>query len=148
MKTIIQRVKKASVVIDGKEKREIGQGLIVLAAFGKNDNPALCHEVFEKIKNMRIFSNSLNKMDLSVSDIKGEILIVSQFTLYANCKKGKRPDFTDAAPFAFGKELYDSFVEAAKQSELTVKTGEFGADMLLEIHNDGPVTIILDSEYL
>ncbi|MCL1972661.1 MAG: D-aminoacyl-tRNA deacylase [Endomicrobia bacterium] len=144
MKTVIQRVKKASVAIDGKEKREISKGLVVLAAFGKNDTPEECYKIFEKIKNLRIFSNEAGKFDYSVEDIKGEILIISQFTLYGDCGRGKRPDFTSAAPYALGKQLYEEFLNIALKSGLKVESGEFGADMLVEIHNDGPVTIILD----
>ena len=144
MKTVIQRVKKASVSIDGKEKREISKGLVVLAAFGKNDTPEECSKIFEKIKNLRIFSNEDGKFDYSVEDIKGEILIISQFTLYGDCGRGKRPDFTLAAPYALGKQLYEEFLNIALKSGLKVESGEFGANMLVEIHNDGPVTIILE----
>ncbi|MDR3049333.1 MAG: D-tyrosyl-tRNA(Tyr) deacylase, partial [Elusimicrobiota bacterium] len=146
MKALLQRVKKAVITINGQERREIGVGLVVLAGFGKNDNSETLVKTFDKIKNLRIFSNAEDKFDLSISDIKGEILIVSQFTLYGDCKKGKRPDFTAAASFEQGKILYDEFVQIAVQSALTIKTGEFGADMLVEIHNDGPVTIILDND--
>ena len=146
MKSVIQRVKKASVTINGKEKRTIAEGLVVLAAFGKNDTARKCAILFEKIKNMRIFSNEEGKFDKSVEDIKGSFLIISQFTLYGNCKKGKRPDFTEAAGYEQGKKLYEEFLETAKQSGINVVSGEFGADMLVDIQNDGPVTIILDSE--
>ncbi|MDR1195169.1 MAG: D-tyrosyl-tRNA(Tyr) deacylase [Endomicrobium sp.] len=146
MKTVIQRVKKASVIIDAKEKREIAGGLVVLAAFGKNDTKEICLKVFDKIKKLRIFSNPEGKFDYSVEDVKGGLLIISQFTLYGDCKKGKRPDFTEAAPYEAGKKLYEEFLNIAKNSGLEIKSGEFGADMLVEIHNDGPVTIIVDSE--
>jgi D-tyrosyl-tRNA(Tyr) deacylase len=146
MKTVIQRVKKASVTIDGGEKRGISRGLVVLVAFGKDDTAETCKKIFEKIKNMRIFSNDEGKFDYSVDDIKGELLIVSQFTLYGDCGRGKRPDFTSAAPYALGKQLYEEFLAVALNSGLKVENGEFGEDMLVEIHNDGPVTIILDSE--
>ncbi|MDR0823102.1 MAG: D-tyrosyl-tRNA(Tyr) deacylase, partial [Endomicrobium sp.] len=146
MKTVLQRVKKAAITINGQERREIGEGLVVLAGFGKEDNSETIGKTFDKIKNLRIFSNAEGKFDLSISDIKGELLIVSQFTLYGDCKKGKRPDFSSAAPFEQGKTLYEEFIKTAKQSNLKVKTGEFGADMLVEIHNDGPVTIILNND--
>lgn len=146
MKTVIQRVKKASVTINNKEKRSISQGLVVLAAFSKNDTESDIIKMFEKIKSLRIFSNEDGKFDKSLEDVSGEVLIISQFTLYGNCKKGKRPDFTEAASFEKGKELYNLFVESAKKSGLKVVTGEFGADMLVDIQNDGPVTIILDLE--
>jgi len=146
MRTVIQRVKKASVTINGGEKREIAEGLVVLAAFGKNDTPEICRKMFEKIRNMRIFSNSDGKFDKSLADINGAILIISQFTLYADCKRGTRPDFMQAASFDEGKKLYEEFLSAAKTSGLKFESGEFGADMLVELQNDGPVTIILDSD--
>jgi D-tyrosyl-tRNA(Tyr) deacylase len=148
MKTVIQRVKKASVIIDGGEKREISRGLVVLAAFGKNDTAETCRKTFDKIKKVRIFSNDEGKFDYSVEDIKGEILIISQFTLYGNCGRGKRPDFTEAASYENGKVLYNEFLNITKSSDLKIVSGEFGADMLVEIHNDGPVTIIIDSEQI
>jgi D-tyrosyl-tRNA(Tyr) deacylase len=148
MKSVIQRVKRASVVIDGQEKREISHGLVIFAAFGKTDNPQICGKIFEKIQNLRIFSNKNGKFDYSVKDINGDILIISQFTLYGDCGRGKRPDFNGAAPSALGKELYGEFLSAARLSGLKTVSGEFGADMLVEIHNDGPVTIIIDSEDL
>ena len=146
MRTVIQRVKKASVIINGGEKREIAEGLVVLAAFGKSDTPEICRKMFEKIKNMRIFSNSEGKFDNSVVNINGAVLIVSQFTLYADCKRGTRPDFMQAASFDEGKKLYEEFLAAVKASGLKFESGEFGADMLVELQNDGPVTIILDSD--
>lgn len=146
MKTVIQRVKNASVIIDGKEKREISKGLVILAAFGKDDNSEICRKMFEKIKNMRIFSNDEGKFDYSVEDVKGELLIISQFTLYGDCSRGKRPDFNSAASYGLGKQLYEDFLNIAINSGLKVYSGEFGADMLVGINNDGPVTIILDSE--
>ncbi|MCL2335695.1 MAG: D-aminoacyl-tRNA deacylase [Endomicrobia bacterium] len=146
MKTVIQRVKKAAVTINGGEKREIGEGLAVLAAFGKSDTPEICRKTFEKIRNMRIFSNSEGKFDKSVADINGALLIVSQFTLYADCKRGNRPDFMQAASFDEGKKMYEEFLKVAQSSGLKTASGEFGADMLVDIQNDGPVTIILDSE--
>lgn len=148
MKTVIQRVSKASVTINSREKREITRGLVILAGFGKHDSPGDFEKMFNKIKSLRIFPDEEGKLDKSAEDIKGEILIVSQFTLYGNCKKGRRPDFTKAASFESGKKLYEQFLATARISGLTVKSGEFGADMLVEIHNDGPVTIILDSEEL
>jgi D-tyrosyl-tRNA(Tyr) deacylase len=143
MKTVIQRVKQAAVTIEGKEKREINQGLVILAAFGKSDDYETCQKYAQKIKDLRIFSNTCGKFDYSVLDIKGEILVISQFTLYGDCSKGKRPDFLDAAPFEKAKELYNKFIDELKVTGLIIKSGEFGADMLVEIHNDGPVTIIL-----
>ncbi|MCL2144323.1 MAG: D-aminoacyl-tRNA deacylase [Endomicrobia bacterium] len=148
MKTVIQRVKNASVTINSSEKREISKGLVVLAAFGQNDDGDSLRKVIEKIRKLRIFSNAEGKFDKSLEDINGELLIISQFTLYGNCKKGNRPDFLGAASFEEGKKLYEEFLSIAKDSGLKVESGEFGADMLVEINNDGPVTIILDSENL
>ncbi|MDR1941905.1 MAG: D-tyrosyl-tRNA(Tyr) deacylase [Endomicrobium sp.] len=148
MRVVLQRVKKAAVIINSGEKREIGEGLAVLAAFGKNDTPFKCVKMFEKIKSLRIFSNEDGKFDKSLEDIKGSLLIVSQFTLYADCKRGKRPDFTGAALYKDGKILYEEFLNAARASSLNVVTGKFGADMLVELQNDGPVTIILDSDLI
>ena len=146
MKTVIQRVKKAAVTINGKEKREISRGLAVLAAFGKDDELSDCVKTFEKIVNLRIFSNENGKFDFSLKDVNGELLIISQFTLYGECSAGKRPDFTKAAGFEKGKKLYEEFLNIAKKSGIKTESGEFGADMLVDIQNDGPVTIILDSE--
>lgn len=148
MKTVIQRVTKASVIINSSQKREISEGLVILAGFSKNDDISVCEKVFEKIKKLRIFSNEDGKFDRSVEDINGELLIISQFTLYGNCKKGNRPDFLEAAGFDQGKKLYDEFINVAKRSGLKIECGEFGADMLVEIHNNGPVTIIMDSNDL
>lgn len=148
MKTVIQRVTKASVIINSSQKREISEGLVILAGFSKNDDVSVCEKVFEKIKKLRIFSNEDGKFDRSVEDINGELLIISQFTLYGNCKKGNRPDFLEAAGFDQGKKLYDEFINVAKRSGLKIECGEFGADMLVEIHNNGPVTIIMDSNDL
>ncbi len=148
MKTVIQRVTKASVIINSSQKREISEGLVILAGFSKNDDISVCEKVFEKIKKLRIFSNEDGKFDRSVEDINGEFLIISQFTLYGNCKKGNRPDFLEAAGFDQGKKLYDEFINVAKRSGLKIECGEFGADMLVEIHNNGPVTIIMDSNDL
>jgi D-tyrosyl-tRNA(Tyr) deacylase len=145
MKTVIQRVKTASVIIEGKQKSEIGHGLVLLCAFGKDDDIVGCNKVLDKIINLRIFSNGEGKFDKSVKDAGGALLIVSQFTLYADCAKGKRPNFTGAANYEQGKRLYDEFLKYANTLCLEVKSGEFGADMLVNIQNDGPVTIILSS---
>lgn len=148
MKTVIQRVKKASVTIHNAEKRNISGGLVVFAAFGKNDTGEICGKIFEKIKKLRIFSNSAGKFDYSLQDTGGELLIISQFTLYGNCAEGKRPNFSGAAPYELGKKLYECFLHKAEESGIKTESGEFGADMTVEIHNDGPVTIILDSDDL
>jgi D-tyrosyl-tRNA(Tyr) deacylase len=143
MKTVIQRVKRAAVTIDGKERREISQGLVIFVGFGADDASLDLDKTIKKIAEMRIFSSGGKNFELSLKDIKGSLLIVSQFTLYGDCAKGHRPDFSKAMPFKLAKERYDDFVAKAKNLDLPIETGEFGADMLVEIENDGPVTILL-----
>ncbi len=145
MKAVIQRVKKASVIYENI-KEETGKGLVILLGVGKNDTEKDISCLSEKILNLRIFSDDKNKFNFSVTDVKGDILIVSQFTLYGDCKKGRRPDFTDAADTEKANILYEKFVQKIKKSQLTVKTGKFAADMTVEIHNEGPVTILMDTE--
>ncbi|HAX61587.1 MAG TPA: D-tyrosyl-tRNA(Tyr) deacylase [Elusimicrobia bacterium] len=145
MKAVIQRVKKASVLYDNN-KEEIGRGLVILLGVGKNDTEKNISRLAEKILNLRIFADDKNKFNFSVTDIKGDILVVSQFTLYGDCQKGKRPDFTDAAAPEKANILYEKFVSEIKESGLKVKTGKFAANMTVEIHNDGPVTILIDTE--
>lgn len=146
MRTILQRVKKASVLINGVEKNEIAEGLMVLCAFEEEDNLEKIQYVANKIVNLRIFADSEDKLNLSVLDKKGEILIVSNFTLYANCDKGRRPCFNRAAAPNISEAMYDTFVNEVKSYGLTVKTGKFGADMLVDISNDGPVTVMVESK--
>lgn len=145
MKAVIQRVKKASVKYDGAVQ-EINKGLVILLGVGKNDTEKDTAYLSEKILNLRIFADDKNKFNFSAADIKGDIMIVSQFTLYGGCKKGRRPDFTAAAESEKAKLLYEKFVDEMKKSKLTVKTGKFAADMCVEIHNDGPVTVLIDTE--
>ena len=148
MKAVIQRVKKASVSYENVSK-SIGQGIVVLLGVGKGDTEADAEWLCGKILNLRIFADEKGKFNYSVPDVKGGLLIVSQFTLYGDCGKGRRPDFTSAELPARAEELYGKFVEAAGKSGLKIETGKFAADMIVEIHNDGPVTIIIDSkEYL
>ncbi|MCI8336727.1 MAG: D-tyrosyl-tRNA(Tyr) deacylase [Peptococcaceae bacterium] len=146
MRAVVQRVKQASVAIDGTTVGEIPQGLMVLLGVGKEDTSQDATYLAEKIVGLRIFTDAEDKMNLSVLDIGGEILVVSQFTLYADCRKGKRPGFSDAALPETAIPLYEQFVIALKEMGLTVATGQFGADMLVSIENDGPVTILLDSK--
>jgi D-tyrosyl-tRNA(Tyr) deacylase len=145
MRLILQRVKSASVSFEDGQKRQIEAGLVILAGFSKDDDESVLRPMFDKILNMRIFSDSNGKFNFSIKDISGQILIVSQFTLYASCRKGNRPDFLEASPFNEARKLYKAFIDLFNGSGLVFKTGEFGADMLVEINNDGPVTIILDS---
>jgi D-aminoacyl-tRNA deacylase len=145
MRATIQRVSKASVIADGKESGKIGKGLLVLLGVGIDDDESDIQWLVSKIAKLRIFSNSSGKFDLSLSDIKGDVLIVSQFTLYGDCKKGCRPDFTKSARPEKAKELYETFVRKMKETGLCVETGVFAADMKVELVNDGPVTLTIDS---
>lgn len=146
MRALIQRVKHASVTIDGKVKSSIEKGLLVFVGFADGDTQDLIEPIAKKLSGLRIFEDENEKMNLSVSDVDGEILVVSQFTLYADCKKGKRPSFTNAMAPDLANEYYEKFVNLlADMTGKEIKTGEFGADMKVELLNDGPVTIMLDS---
>ncbi|HNS31768.1 MAG TPA: D-aminoacyl-tRNA deacylase [bacterium] len=145
MKTVIQRVKKGMLCVGKEPRGEIGSGLVVLVAVEKGDTEKDCEFLAGKILSMRIFENSSGKMDYSLMDIKGGIIVISQFTLCANCRRGNRPDFTEAESPDKAVVLYDKFVELIKKSAAKTVQGEFGKYMLVEIHNDGPVTIILNS---
>lgn len=145
MKIILQRVKRASVSIDGQLHNAINQGLLLLVGVGPEDGQEDLAYAVRKIANMRIFSDNEGKMNLSVKDVEGEVLSISQFTLFAETKKGNRPAFTGAAKPDLASQLYDDFNSLLAQ-EVPVKTGIFGADMQIELVNDGPVTIILDTK--
>ncbi|HEY4745617.1 MAG TPA: D-aminoacyl-tRNA deacylase [Desulfuromonadaceae bacterium] len=144
MKAVIQRVTSASVVVEGETVGEIGRGILVLLGVEKRDDAARADWLAEKICGLRIFSDAAGKMNLSVQEIGGALLVVSQFTLAGNCAKGKRPSFDTAAPPDEGKRLYGYFVEAAKRLGVPVATGIFQADMQVSLVNDGPVTFILE----
>jgi len=144
MKAVIQRVTSASVTVDGNIVGEIGAGIMVLLGVEKGDTETQADWLAEKIVNLRIFSDKEGKMNLSLHDIGGALLVVSQFTLAGNCAKGKRPSFDTAAPADEGKRLYEYFVIAARRSGLAVETGIFQADMQVALVNDGPVTFILE----
>jgi len=146
MRVLIQRVSKASVSVDGGEPRQIDRGMVILIGIGPSDDTGLASKYAEKVANLRIFPNDDGKFDKSLLDIQGSALVVSQFTLYGDCRKGRRPDFTGAAPPAIAEPLYAHFVEALQGLGVTVKTGEFGAKMAVEISNDGPVSVWIDSE--
>ena len=149
MKVVIQRVLKSSVEIDGKIKGEIGKGLNLLVGVGPEDTVADVKKAVEKITGLRIFEDNEGKMNLSLLDIEGEALIISQFTLYADIRKGRRPSFTGAAAPHMANELYEEFIKLMEEKiPGKVKTGSFGADMKVSILNDGPVTIILDTSLL
>lgn len=146
MRAVIQRVKRAAVVIDGSPVSEISKGLLILVAVGSNDTQSDADYLAEKTAELRIFEDADGKMNLSVKDVKGELLAVSQFTLYGDCRRGRRPSFTDSARPETARPLYEYFVEKLKQlAGADVKTGVFAAHMEVELVNDGPVTILLDS---
>ena len=142
----MQRVSKASVSIEGQVISAIKQGLVVLIGVGKGDSEPDARYLAEKIANLRIFSDEADKFNLSALDIGGEILAVSQFTLLADTRKGRRPSFTDAAPPEEAEALIENFVQLLRAAGLKVETGRFRQNMLVEIHNSGPVTIFIDSE--
>lgn len=145
MKVVIQRVIKSSVSINNEEVAKIGKGFLILLGISKDDNLEKADYIIKKIYNLRVFSDENDKMNLSIQDINGELLIVSQFTLYADCKKGNRPSFINAAPPEEAEKIYEYFINECKKNNLKVETGEFGADMKVELINDGPVTIILEN---
>lgn len=144
MKAVVQRVQHASVVVDGQIVGEIGQGLLVLLGVAKNDNQAVADKLLNKVLGYRIFPDADNKMNLSLKNIGGELLVVSQFTLVADTNKGLRPSFSAAAPPELGRELYEYWVKEAEKSIKSVATGQFGSDMQVSLQNDGPVTFILE----
>ena len=146
MKIVIQRTKEASVSIEGTIMGEITHGLVLLVGIEEEDQQEDIDYLVRKISNMRIFEDSQGKMNLSIEDVGGEILSISQFTLYADTKKGNRPSFTKAAKPEKAIPIYDAFNAQLKATGLTVQTGIFGADMQVSLLNDGPVTIIIDSK--
>ena len=146
MRLVVQRVKRSAVTINGKERREIGQGMCVLIGVTHTDTESSADWLAEKMAGLRIFSDSEGKINLSLQDINGEVLLVSQFSLYASCAKGRRPGFSDAAKPEHAENIYNYFVQKVRSLGLkNVQTGEFGADMEVEIINDGPLTFIIDS---
>jgi len=145
MKALLQRVSKASVSIDNEVVGRIGNGLVVFLGISSKDTDSDAHYLAEKTVNLRIFPDSEGRFNLSILDTLGELLVVSQFTLLADTKKGRRPSFTDAAPPAEAEALYEQFLSLLGSSGLKVEGGRFQQYMLVEIHNDGPVTILLDS---
>ena len=148
MKMVIQRVAAASVDIDGKTAGEIGKGYLVLLGVGEGDTESIAEKMVDKLFRLRIFEDENGKTNLSAESVGAEILVVSQFTLYASCKKGNRPSFTDAADPALAKELYEKFISLCESRFSKTGHGEFGADMRVSLVNDGPFTVILDSNEL
>ena len=145
MKLVIQRVTEAGVTIDGEMTGHIDKGLLVLVGIGKDDTREIVEKLTKKMLSLRIFEDADGKTNLDISSVDGQLLIVSQFTLYANCKKGNRPSFVDAAAPDFANELYEYMIKLCRQQIEKVQTGRFGADMKVSMINDGPFTIILDS---
>ena len=148
MKFVIQRVLESAVKVDGETIGEIGKGLVVLIGVGREDTKEIADKMVKKLVGMRIFEDENGKTNLSLADVDGSLLLISQFTLYANCKKGNRPSFIEAGAPDKANALYEYIITKCRQSVSCVETGEFGADMKVALVNDGPFTIILDSETL
>ena len=145
MRGCVQRVTRASVTVDRRIEGQIAAGLLVLLGVDAEDTPEDINWMVQKVLNLRIFADAADQMNRSLLDVRGELLIVSQFTLFGDCRKGRRPSFTQAAPPEKAEEFYERFIRDMKASELTVASGTFRADMQVELVNDGPVTLWLDS---
>lgn len=146
MRTVIQRCTKANIIIDEKEEKNIDQGFVIYLGLTHNDTLEDINYIIKKIVNLRVFEDENEKMNLSIRDINGSVMIVSQFTLYANTKKGNRPSFERSMKFEEAKELYNVFIEEFKKENINYVTGNFGSYMKVSYTNDGPVTIIIDSK--
>ena len=146
MRAVVQRVSSSRVTVDNVVTGEINQGLLVLLGVTHEDTSKDVDYMIDKVLNLRIFEDENGKMNLSLKDINGELLIVSQFTLYGDCRKGRRPGFSDAARPEVAIPLYEEFIKKARKEDIKVGTGKFGADMMVDIANNGPVTILLDSQ--
>lgn len=146
LRAVVQRVSSSKVEVDGEVMGAIDKGLNVLIGISKEDTEDDLKYMKEKIINLRIFEDESSKMNLSLMDIKGDILVISQFTLYGDCRKGRRPNFMAAEGGEKAEKLYNDFVEMLKETPLKIATGKFGADMKVDIQNDGPVTLIIESK--
>ncbi|NLJ96278.1 MAG: D-tyrosyl-tRNA(Tyr) deacylase [Clostridiales bacterium] len=146
MKVIIQRVLEARVEVDKRCVGQIGKGFLIFLGVGKEDTKQIADKYIDKILKLRIFADEMGKTNLSLEDVQGEVLVVSQFTLYADCRRGNRPDFIKAGDAKLAKELYEYFISQIKARLGKVQSGEFGADMKISLVNDGPFTIILDED--
>jgi D-tyrosyl-tRNA(Tyr) deacylase len=146
MRAVIQRVKSAQVCVDGRVIGKIGKGLLVLLGVGKGDGESDLSFLSSKIPELRIFEDASGKLNLSVKEIGGEMMIVSQFTLYGDCRKGRRPSFTEAEEPTIARSLYEQFISKLGEQGISVQTGEFQAKMEVHLINDGPVTLLLDSK--
>lgn len=145
MRAVVQRVSKASVSVEGKKTGQIARGFCVLLGVGSGDGPSQAEWMAEKISSLRVFDDEKGKMNLSLADVSGELLVISQFTLYGDCRKGRRPSFVNAAPPEAARDLYLLFVDKLKEKGFSVETGVFQTHMRVEILNDGPVTLVIDS---
>ena len=148
MKFVIQRVTEASVTIDGRVSGQIGKGFLVFIGVGQEDTKEIADKFIKKLIGLRIFDDEEGKTNLALKDVDGQLLLVSQFTLYANCRKGNRPSFVEAGAPQQAEELYEYIIEECRKQVPVVETGEFGADMKVSLLNDGPFTIILDEKIL
>ena len=148
MKIVIQRVKNASVTVDGQVIGEIGKGFLLLVGVSQTDTEAVADKMVDKICKLRIFEDEQGKTNLSLDSVGGELLLISQFTLYANCKKGNRPSFIEAGAPDMANDMYEYIIAKCKEQVEVVERGQFGADMKVSLVNDGPFTIILDSDTL
>ena len=148
MRFVIQRVTEASVTIDGEISGKIGKGYLVLIGVTDTDTKEIADKMIRKMIGLRIFEDEQGKTNLSLADVDGGLLLVSQFTLYANCKRGNRPSFIEAGKPDMANEMYEYIIEKCRESVDEVQTGEFGADMKVQLLNDGPFTILLDSDQL
>ena len=148
MRAVLTRVTSASVTIDGEVVGKIGKGFLILLGVGPEDTEEHCRWLAQKMLSLRIFEDDSGKMNLGLEDVGGQVLVVSQFTLYGNCRKGRRPSFTDAAGPELGNRLYEKFLEICEELGYAPQHGRFGADMKVASVNDGPVTLILDTAEL
>ena len=148
MRAVLTRVKSASVTVDGSVIGQIGQGFLILLGVTHEDTEAQAVKLADKLMGLRIFEDENGKMNRSLEDVGGQVLVVSQFTLYGNCKKGRRPEFLAAARPELAIPLYEKFIALCRDKGFSVETGEFGAEMLVESVNDGPVTLIVDTDQL
>lgn len=146
MRAVVQRVASSKVIVDESTIGEINKGLLILLGVTHEDTSKHVDYLLDKIVNLRIFEDENDKMNLSLKDVNGELLVVSQFTLYGDCRKGRRPNFTNAAKPDLATSLYEEFIDKAKKEGIKVGTGKFGAHMMVDLVNDGPVTILIDSE--
>lgn len=148
MRAVVTRVSQASVTIAGKIHGQIDRGFLILLGVGPDDTPAHCKKLADKILGLRIFTDEDGKMNLGLSDIGGQVLVISQFTLYGNCRKGRRPSFIGAAGPELGEEMYELFLKECEHLGFPPQHGQFGADMAVASVNDGPVTLVLDTAEL